>query len=212
MSSPLSRRERRVRAAHRRAIRRGVASVLAALLLVATGWVPATAGAAAFDAHLLRAPYLTDLVGLHVLVNWATDRSATTGSLQWGPVSGGTCTLTNTTTATRTSLTVGSLSEYQWKASLTLPATGTYCYRPYLAGTDLLAANASPKFVTQAAAGSTAPFSFGVMGLGPDRLERRQPRHGQPHDADCLEWPPVHADLRRQRLPVGQPEELWRPR
>ena len=123
-----------------------------------------TAGAAAFDPHLRRAPYLTDLVGLHVLVNWATDRSATTGSLLWGPVSGETCTLTNTETATRTPLTVDALSEYQWKASLTLPATGTYCYRPYLAGTDLLAANSSPQFVTQAAPGSTAPFSFGVMG------------------------------------------------
>jgi hypothetical protein len=146
------------------AIRRGGTSLLAALLLVATAWAPTTASAAAFDTHLRRAPYLTDLVGLHVLVNWATDRSATTGSLLWGPVSGGTCTLTNAETATRTPLTVGSLSEYQWKASLTLPATGTYCYRPYLAGTDLLAGNSSPEFVTQAAAGSTAPFSFGVLG------------------------------------------------
>lgn len=164
MSSLLSRRERRVRRAHDVALRRGFASVLAALLLVGTGWALETAGAAPFNSHLLRAPYLTDLVGLHVLVNWATDRSATMGSLRWGPVSGGTCTLTNTATATRTSVTVGSLSEYQWEASLTLPATGTYCYRPYLAATDLLAGNSSPQFVTQAAAGSTAPFSFGVMG------------------------------------------------
>lgn len=146
--------------------RRAPLRVAVAMLAVVLGawWVPTTAGAAGFDTHLRRAPYLTDLVGLHVLVNWATDRTATTGSVQWGAVSGGACMLTSTQTASRTSLTVGSMSEYQWKASLTLPSTGTYCYRPYLAATDLLAGNPSPQFVTQAAAGSTAPFSFGVIG------------------------------------------------
>ena len=141
-----------------------MAGTVAALLMVVGGWVPATPGGADFDSHLRRAPYLTDLVGLHVLVNWATDRTATTGSLQWGSVKNGTCVLSSTQAATRTPLTVGSLSEYQWKASLTLPSAGTYCYRPYLAATDLLATNPSPQFVTQAAAGSTDPFSFGVMG------------------------------------------------
>ena len=116
----------------------GVAS--AALIAAAAAHMPAAEAATAFNAHLTRAPYLTDLVALHVNVNWATDQSATTGSLQWGPVTGGTCTLPNTMTAARNaaSITVGSVKEYQWKAALTLPAQGTYCYRPLLAGTDLL--------------------------------------------------------------------------
>ena len=103
---------------------------------------------------------------LHVNVNWATDQSATTGSLQWGPVTGGTCTLPNTVTAARnaSSITVGTVKEYQWKVALSLPAQGSYCYRPLLAGTDLLAANLSPQFTTQAAAGDSSPFTFDVLG------------------------------------------------
>jgi hypothetical protein len=124
---------------------------------------PASA-ATTFDPHLTRAPYLTDLVGQHAMVSWATDRSATTGSLRWGPVTAGSCTLSNTQTASRFSLTVGSVSEYRWAVSLTLPGAGTYCYRPYLGASDLLAANATPRFVTQATVGDPAPFSFGVMG------------------------------------------------
>src|SRR6266566_3406289 len=147
---------------HRLAV--GVAS--AALIAAAAGHMPAAEAATTFNAHLTRAPYLTDLVGLHVNVNWATDQSATTGSLQWGPVSGGTCTLPNTMTAARnaSSITLGTVKEYQWKAALTLPAQGSYCYRPLLAGADLLAANPSPQFTTQAAVGDTSPFTFDVMG------------------------------------------------
>ncbi|HEU5271459.1 MAG TPA: fibronectin type III domain-containing protein [Jatrophihabitans sp.] len=129
-------------------------------LLVARG----RASAAAFAPALTRAPYLTDLVGSHVNVNWATNQSATTGSLRWGPVSGGSCTLPNTLTATRSGITVGTVSEYQWKASLSLPGTGTYCYRPLLASTDLLATNSSPQFQTQVAASDNTPFSFDVFG------------------------------------------------
>src|SRR6266702_3796613 len=149
----------------RRSRRLTVGITSAALAAVALVTAPA-AQAAAFNAHLTRAPYLTDLVGLHVNVNWATDQSATTGTLQWGPVSGGTCTLSNTMTATRnaSSITVGTVLEYQWKAALTRPAQGSYCYRPLLAGTDLLAGNSSPQFATQAAAGDTAPFTFDVFG------------------------------------------------
>jgi len=150
-------------------LRRLAAGVTAAVLAAAAAAVasaPAAQAATAFNPHLTRAPYLTDLVALHVNVNWATDQSATTGTMQWGPVTGGTCTLSNTMTAARNaaSITVGTVMEYQWKASLTLPAQGTYCYRPLLAGTDLLAANPSPQFTTQAAAGDTAPFTFDVMG------------------------------------------------
>ena len=119
-----------------------VAGLVSALLVLGSVVLaPVTADAAPFNSHLTRAPYLTDLVGLSVNVNWATDRSATTGSLQWGPVTSGTCSLTNTQTANRVSISVGSVSEYQWTAPLTLPSQGTYCYRPLLTTTDLLATN-----------------------------------------------------------------------
>jgi hypothetical protein len=148
----------------RRRLAVGVAAALFAAVAVANA--PAAQASVAFNAHLTRAPYLTDLVALHVNVNWATDQSATTGSLQWGPVTGGTCTLSNTMTAARnaSSITVGTIKEYQWKAALTLPAQGAYCYRPLLASTDLLAANPSPQFTTQAAAGDSSPFTFDVFG------------------------------------------------
>jgi hypothetical protein len=137
-----------------------------AVIAAAAVQAPGAQAATAFSAQLTRAPYLTDLVALHVNVNWATDESATTGSLDWGPVTGGTCALSNVMTAARNAaaITVGTVQEYQWKAALTLPAQGTYCYRPFLASTDLLGASPSPQFTTQAAAGDTSPFAFDVMG------------------------------------------------
>jgi hypothetical protein len=118
----------------------------------------------AWSAALTRAPYLTDLVGSHVNVNWATDRSGTTASVEWGPVSGTTCSLTNTQTATRISITVGTVNEYQWKAALALPAQGRYCYRPVLGTTDLLGADVAPQFVSQVPAGDTTAYTFDVFG------------------------------------------------
>ena len=64
--------------------------------------------AASYDTHLTRAPYLTDLVGLHVIVNFATDQSGTAASVSYGPFDGTTCTLPSTQSATRTTVTVGS--------------------------------------------------------------------------------------------------------
>lgn len=144
-----------------------VAAVVTVVLLLAAAALAAPAQASGvFSAHLSRAPYLTDLVMVHVNVNWATDQTATTGSLQWGPVSGGVCTLSNTMAATRNSsaITVGAVKEYQWKASPPLPSQGTYCYRPFLASTDLLGSAVSPQFTTQVAAGDTTPYSFDVFG------------------------------------------------
>jgi hypothetical protein len=122
------------------------------------------ASAAAYDSHLMRAPYLTDLVGVQVTVNWATDRSATTGSARYGIVSGGTCNPTTTVAATKIAFTIGSAQRYQWKAKIALPTTGTYCYRVYLGATDLLATNASPQFSSQVPAGSGSSYSFAVFG------------------------------------------------
>ena len=120
---------------------------------------------AAWDAHLTRVPYLTDLVGQHVAVNFATDQSGTTASIGWGTVGGtGACSPSTVLAAVRRTILVGSVSEYQWTAQLDLPSAGSYCYRPYLGATDLLGANSSPQFTTQLPFGSTSSFSFDVLG------------------------------------------------
>ena len=128
------------------------------LLLVTLGVVSAPAGAASYDTHLTRAPYLTDLVGLHVIVNFATDQSGTVASVTYGSFDGTSCVLSSAQSATRTTVKVGTVSEYQWKAPLALPSGGRYCYRVLLGGTDLLGTGDSPVFSTQAAAGSSQPF------------------------------------------------------
>ena len=117
-----------------------------------------------YSAHLTRAPYLTDLVGMQVAINFATDRSATSATVGYGPSGSGGCTLTSTAVPTRTAITVGTVKEYQWTANVVLPAVGTYCYRVYLAGADLLGGNPSPTFVTQVQPGGTTPFTFDVIG------------------------------------------------
>jgi hypothetical protein len=139
------------------------AGAVAALSLVPLG-LAGPASAAGWNAHLTRAPYLTDLVGRHVNVNWATDRAVSTGSLRWGPYSGGRCSLTYRAAPRRVAFVVGSVAEYQWTASLTLPSSGSFCYRPVLGSVDLLGTNASPAFTAQVPAGSTGTFSFAVFG------------------------------------------------
>ena len=117
------------------------------------------------DPHLTRMPYLTDLVGLNAIVNFATDRSGTTASVSFGPAVGGLCSLTMTVPASaRVAISVNSVLEYQWKANLSLPTTGPFCYRAYLGTADLLGANLSPTFTTQVPVGSPETFSFAVFG------------------------------------------------
>ena len=121
--------------------------------------------AATYNATLKRYPYLTDVVLSSATINWATDRSASTGSIKWGAVdAGGACTPSTTVAATKTNLTVNTVLEYQWKATLTLAPNTQYCYRVYLATTDLLGSDSSPRFWTQIPAGSSQPYSFAVFG------------------------------------------------
>jgi hypothetical protein len=147
--------------------------VLAAVLLEpattpAVAATPVATGpldAAQFDSHLTRAPYLTDLVGRHVAISFATDRSAATASVSYGKVGSSGCTLSTTVSATRVSITVGTVLEYQWTKAIDLPSAGTWCYRVTLGGSDdLLGGNPSPAFTTQAQPGDSAPFSFDVIG------------------------------------------------
>ena len=137
-----------------------VSAAVAAFGLAAPGF----ANAAAYDPHLTRAPYVTDLVGLHAIVNFATDQSGTAASVRYGPFDGTTCALSFTQAASRTTVKVGALYEYQWKGSLSLPSSGRYCYRAMLGTTDLLAAESSAAFTSQVSAGSSEPFSFAVFG------------------------------------------------
>jgi hypothetical protein len=119
----------------------------------------------AVDPSLRRYPYLTDLVDGFATLNWATDQSLSTGSATWGAVAtDGSCTPTDTVTASRISISVNSVPEYQWKANLSLAANTQYCYRVFLDTTDLIGSNASPRFWTQIPAGSSQPYSFLVFG------------------------------------------------
>jgi hypothetical protein len=125
---------------------------------------PAAAVAAAgYSTHLQRYPYLTDVVRNYATVNWATDNSGSTGSVTWGQVGSEACTA-HSVTATKTNMTVNGVSEYQWKANLTLSANTQYCYRVYLGNTDLLGSDPSPHFWTQVPAGGSTPYSFAVFG------------------------------------------------
>ena len=143
-------------------LRRALIRVGATLLLAVGSCVSVNVPASASTSPALsRYPYLTDSTQSSITVNWATSTSATTGSVQWGPV--GSCAA-NTTVATRTAITVISTAEYQWAAPIPVSPDTTYCYRVLLAGTDLLGTDPSPQFTSQVAAGSTAPFSFAVFG------------------------------------------------
>ncbi len=73
-------------------------------------------------------------------------------------------------------MTVGAVNEYRWKASLTLPATGAYCYRVLLDSTDLLGGAAALQFQTNVQPGATEAFKFAVFGdWGQVDCEREQP-------------------------------------
>ena len=134
--------------------------------------VGATLGTAAVSptlaapaSELRRYPYLTDLVGANVTVNWATDRSQTIGSLTYGPAPNCTATTAPASWITRSAITIGTVEAYQWKANLAGLAPDTaYCYRVFLGSTDLLGSDPSPVFRSQVAPGNTTPYSFAVFG------------------------------------------------
>lgn len=132
--------------------------VLTVVASLSIAWPPASA----YSAALRRYPYVSEVVGSSATVNWATDRSQATGTATWGALSDGQCTPSNSVSATRVSITVGSTSEYKWTVVLGFPGPGTYCYRVQLGGVDLLGTDPSPRVTTAAAPGSA--FSFAVLG------------------------------------------------
>ena len=118
-----------------------------------------------YDTHLTRAPYLTDLVGLHVIVNFATDQSGTTASVSYGPFDGTRARSPRAQTARRArrsrSEPSASTSGRPRSRSRARAATATASCS---ARPTCSAADASPAFTTQAPAGSSQPFSFAVFG------------------------------------------------
>lgn len=149
--------------------RRVTGTTLAAALTTSfTLGFPAAARAALSgeSSQLTRAPYLSDLTGASVVVNFGT-AAQSRGSVSYGPP--GNCTA-NSVVSTKlgSPITVNGVTEYQNSVTVTgLTANTAYCYRVYTGGTspvDLLGTNASPLFTTLAAATDSGPFTFDVMG------------------------------------------------
>ena len=144
--------------------RRFLFTATAAVVSLALIGIPTNAAHAAVASELRRYPYLTDLVTTNVTINWATLTSFATGSATYGRAGSESCTA-HAVTATRTSMTVGSTAEYQWKAQVSgLAPDATYCYRVFGGSVDLLGSDPSPQFNSQIPAGASTPFSFAVFG------------------------------------------------
>lgn len=132
---------------------------------VASGLDEPAGRAVGYAPELRRYPYLTDVVDRYATVNWATDRSVTSGFVKWGRVgSDGSCNPTNVVAGTRTPISVNKAGLYQWKALLDLEPDTQYCYRVVSDAIDLLGGDPSPTFWTQIPVDSTEPFSFVVFG------------------------------------------------
>ena len=141
-----------------------LAPVLTLLLFLASS----SSAASGYSPHLRRYPYLTDTVISYATVNWATDRSSSSGAVRWGKVGSESCTA-HYVPASRVAVTVNTVAEYQWKALLNLAPGNQYCYRVYSGSSpatevDLLGTDTAPSFWTQVPSGSTRPFSFVVFG------------------------------------------------
>jgi purple acid phosphatase-like protein len=117
---------------------------------------------AAVASTLRRYPYLTDAIPGSATVNWATSISGT-GTVRYGPA--GTSCSANVASGTSVAMWVGGTKEYQFHATLGgLSPGAAYCYRPFLDSTDLLGTDPAPTFRDALPAGSTASFSFAVLG------------------------------------------------
>jgi calcineurin-like phosphoesterase family protein/fibronectin type III domain protein len=144
--------------------------LVVSLSLLALWLVAASSGSAAasYSSQLRRYPYLTDVVGPYATINWATDRSETSGAVRFGKAGSESCTA-HYVSATKTAITVNGVLEYQWKAMLNLMPGAQYCYRVYLGSSpvneiDLIGSDAAPSFWTQVPSGATNSFSFVVFG------------------------------------------------
>lgn len=123
---------------------------------------------ASYSPALRRYPYLTDAVGSYATINWATDRSESSGAVRFGKVGSEACTA-HYASASKTLISVNGVPQYQWKAQLNLEPGTQYCYRVYLGTSptgeiDLLGTDPAPSFWTQLPMGTNQSFSFIVIG------------------------------------------------
>ena len=110
-----------------------IKAALLFLSLIALSGVSSAASAplSSYSPALRRYPYLTDVVGSYATINWATDRSDTSGLVRYGRVGAEACTA-HTVTPTKTPISVNGVLQFQWKAQLDLEPGTQYCYRVYL--------------------------------------------------------------------------------
>ena len=188
-------------------------AALCAAIACVMAAAPSQTAAAAPSSMLRRYPYLTDLVTTNVTINWATTTAGTTGSVGYGRVGVESCTA-HTESATKTTITVGSTTEYQWKATLSGLATNSaYCYRVFAGTTDLLGSDPSPVFhIAGARRLERLVLLRGIRRLGLRRLERVQPRPGPADEPGRRERRPVRDQHRGHRLQLRNTDELRRPR
>src|SRR5512146_1603432 len=139
------------------------------LLVVLTLTLSSSSHAATgYSPYLRRYPYLSDVVNSYATIDWATDRSNSTGGVRYGLVGSESCTA-HYVPATRTAVSVNTVAEWQWNAMLNVQPGKQYCYRVYLGSgpateVDLLGTDTSPVFWTQVPSGSNESYSFVVFG------------------------------------------------
>src|SRR5512134_7380 len=140
------------------------------LLLMALSGISSASSAPlnSYSPALRRYPYLTDVVSSYATINWATDRSESSGGVRYGKVGTEACTA-HYVIATKMPISVNGVFQYQWKAQLNLEPGVQYCYRVYLGTSpsgeiDLLGTDPAPTFWTQVPMGASQPFSFAVIG------------------------------------------------
>src|SRR5215217_8543042 len=144
--------------------------VIVFLCLLALFGISATSSSVlnSYSPSLRRYPYLTDAVATYATINWATDRSDSSGGVRYGKVGSEACTA-HYVNGSKTPLSVNGVLEYQWKAQLTILPGTQYCYRVYLGTSlvsqiDLLGSDPAPSFWSQVPTGTTQSFSFVVFG------------------------------------------------
>lgn len=111
---------------------------------------------------LMRNPTLTDATPTSEAVNFATTDQSNVPVVTYGPSPS--CNGSSANATLVAPFTVQSNTEYEWTAQLTgLTADTTYCYHLTQGSSDLQN-GAATTFTTALTAGSTTPFSFGVIG------------------------------------------------
>lgn len=169
---------------------------ISVLVVFCVAAVPAGSSQAAsgYAAQLTRYPYLTDVVGSHATVNFATDNTITGANVTYGPASGGNCAVSSVSAAKAFNfnvypggdVTASPIQEFQWRAELTgLSPNTRYCYRVQATSpaVDLLGSTTtSPSFWSQLPAGATDSYSFIIFG----DWGYVDPSGGNPHQANLL--------------------------